>query len=269
MPYVHTGDGHRMFYELQGDGEQSIVMIHGSFMNGRVWDHQALSLSDSYQVARIDLRGHGKSDKPPSGYSYPRYGKDVEELVDHLDLDPVIVVGWSMGALVAVEFVAENASRTEKLCLVSSGMFHRVSENDHRDVEYIPYEEFMGQIRTRRPEAMEWFVDMMCGDHIDDATKRWLWNLEMESAIQSNVGTMEAAAEMETSRLRSILSSLELPVGVFHGELDKAATIEEAKYVCEQLVSDGTLYQYDESRHVPFLSQPDTFESDLRQFLDS
>jgi len=267
MPHFQTADGQKLYYESLGEGDQTVIMIHGSFMNGRVWDHQALSLADSYRMVRIDLRGHGRSDKPASGYSYPRYGKDVEELIEHLNLDSVIVIGWSMGALVAVEYVEENTDRTEKLGLVSTGMFHRVSDNEQREQEYIPYEEFMQEIRTKRPEAMRWFVDMMTGERIDETTKRWLWDLEMESAIQANVGTMEAAAEMETSKIKSILDSIDMPVGIFHGGLDKAATIEDAQYVSDQLVSEGALYQYDESRHVPFLSQPDKFDSDIREFL--
>lgn len=268
MAHFKTADGHELFYESLGDGDQAIVLIHGSFMNGRVWEHQSLSLSDAYRTVRIDLRGHGRSDKPSSGYSYSRYGTDVEELVKHLGLDSVSIVGWSMGALVAIEYVANNEDQTEKLGLVSTGMFHQVSENDERDVDYIPYHEFMEQIQTRRPEAMEWFVDLISGPNLDEATRRWLWNLEMESAIQSNIETMEAAAQMEVSELRSILRSLDIPVGIFHGALDRAATIDEAKYVSEQLVSDGALYRYEESRHVPFLSQPDKFESDLHDFLD-
>lgn len=55
----------------------------------------------------------------------------------------------------------------------------------------------MEQIRTRRVEAMEWIVDMISGDHLDEATSRWLRNMEMESAIQANAETMEAAAVMK------------------------------------------------------------------------
>lgn len=56
---------------------------------------------------------------------------------------------------------------------------------------------------------------------------------------------------------------------MFHGELDKAATIEEARYVSEQLVSECRLYRDDESRHVLFLSQPAKFDSDLPKIVDS
>lgn len=267
MPYFDTADGQRLYFESQGSGAQTILFIHGSFLSGRVWDHQAQLLADTHRVLQIDVRGHGRSDAPDSGYTYEKYGRDVAELVDHLSLDSVIVIGWSMGAIVAVEFIEDNLSNVAKLGLVSSGMFHRISETEERDHEYIPYEKFITQLQTRRPAAMDWFIDSITGERLGEPTRRWLWNIAMESAIQANVETMEAAANIKPPRLRSILDEVDVPVGIFHGELDRAASTEEARYVSEQLVADGDLFTYEESRHCAFLSEPNAFNRDLEAFI--
>lgn len=267
MAYFHTKDGQQIYYESQGNGEQAIVLIHGSFMNSSVWDHQARSFADTYQVVRIDLRGHGESDKPATGYNYNRYGKDVMELVTHLSINSFVLVGWSMGAIVALKFVEDNPEIVDKLGLVSTGMFHQVSDKDQREDEYIPYEEFMTRIQSERPEAMEWFIESISSEQLGEATKQWLWNLAMDSAIQANVETMEAASQMDATQMREVLESLQIPVGIFHGEQDRSASIEEAKFISEHLVSDGTLFSYDESKHIPFLSESNKFDADLHKFI--
>lgn len=77
-----------------------MVLLHGLGENGSDWARVSERLSDSFQLIALDLRGHGKSDWPGE-YSYGSMRGDVIGLIDHLRLGPVVIVGHSLGGVVA------------------------------------------------------------------------------------------------------------------------------------------------------------------------
>jgi non-heme chloroperoxidase len=67
----------------------------------RYFEPQLTGLSDEYRCLAFDFRGHGRSAKTELGYMLARYARDVRVFLDRLNLDDVVVVGWSMGAIVS------------------------------------------------------------------------------------------------------------------------------------------------------------------------
>lgn len=86
-----------------------IVLIHCYSCSLHWWDRLTPSLAERHRVVRVDLLGHGGSEKPSGGYSIPEQGALVAAALNRLDVEGAIVVGHSMGFAVAVA-VAEQAS---------------------------------------------------------------------------------------------------------------------------------------------------------------
>jgi pimeloyl-ACP methyl ester carboxylesterase len=82
-------------------GERPMVMLHGIGMDWRVWQAIARRLAPTFHLYLVDLRGHGESDKPRAGYTIGHYAADVEELVVRLGLREAVLVGSSLGGVVA------------------------------------------------------------------------------------------------------------------------------------------------------------------------
>lgn len=76
-------------------------MLHGIGMDWRVWQAISRRLAPEFHLYLMDLRGHGESDKPEHGYTIAHYAADVEELFVRLDLRDAILVGSSLGGVVA------------------------------------------------------------------------------------------------------------------------------------------------------------------------
>jgi len=87
-----------------GGGGFPLVMLHGWGQTQEMFHHQRSGLGDR-RVITLDQRGHGVSDKPHHGYRIARLAQDVRELLDHLGLDRVDALGWSMGVSVWWSFV--------------------------------------------------------------------------------------------------------------------------------------------------------------------
>lgn len=101
--YFTTTDGNKMYYEAYGSADTALVFIHGFSVNSTSWKDQIEFFKDKYQVIVLDLPGFGKSEHKRDVWSMQQYGNDVSSLCRHLKLKKVVLIGWSMGAPVAIE----------------------------------------------------------------------------------------------------------------------------------------------------------------------
>ena len=86
-----------LYYEDHGTG-QPVVMIHGYPLSGASWAPQTKALLEAgYRVITYDRRGFGKSSQPSAGYDYDTFAADLNVVLNTLDLDDVLLVGFSMG----------------------------------------------------------------------------------------------------------------------------------------------------------------------------
>jgi len=101
MPRVTVGTENSaaidIHYEDHGSG-QPVVLIHGYPLNGASWEKQErVLLQAGYRVITYDRRGFGKSSQPTVGYDYDTFAADLHALLEHLELNDVVLVGFSMG----------------------------------------------------------------------------------------------------------------------------------------------------------------------------
>ncbi len=107
--------GHRLTYDIHGEGESVIVLVHGLLMNRRMYERLAPELAArGNRVVALDLLGHGRSDRPvdPRLYNMAAFSEQVLSLLDHLGLDAPVIGGTSLGANVGLEFAAHHPERT-------------------------------------------------------------------------------------------------------------------------------------------------------------
>lgn len=121
MPYYTTSDGVKIYYELVGEGERTVALLNGIAMNTLGWRIQSEFLRKSgYRVLLHDMRGQGLSDKPRGEYTLERHVLDLKELLEHLGLDSVSIVGISYGGKVGLLSALLLSERVEKLVVLNS-----------------------------------------------------------------------------------------------------------------------------------------------------
>jgi len=111
-------DRHEMTYDVLGDGDRTLVLVHGLLMNRRMYERLAPEMAArGNRVICLDLLGHGRSDRPadPRLYSMTAFADQVLALLDHLDLDRAVIGGTSLGANVGLEFAAWHPDRVRGL----------------------------------------------------------------------------------------------------------------------------------------------------------
>jgi pimeloyl-ACP methyl ester carboxylesterase len=126
------GDGIDLHLALWDGQGPPVVCIHGLTANCRCWDPVARQLSPWFRVAAPDLRGRGRSGRPPHGYSVARHVADLEGLLDHLGLESAVIMGHSLGAVITLAFAAHHPERVTRAVLWDGG--GRLSEAETQRV---------------------------------------------------------------------------------------------------------------------------------------
>lgn len=101
--FFETDDGTILYYEDHGAGDP-IVLIHGFCCSSQVFKRNVEALSKDHRLVLMDLRGHGSSSKTLTGVNIPRMARDVFNLIEHLKLSDVTLLGWSMGGQVILSY---------------------------------------------------------------------------------------------------------------------------------------------------------------------
>jgi pimeloyl-ACP methyl ester carboxylesterase len=106
--------GRRIAYEVHGEGERVLVLIHGLLMNRHMYDRLAPAMAATgHRVVTIDLLGHGESDRPPEmvHYGINLFAEQVVALLDHLGTKEAVIGGTSLGANTALTIARSNPER--------------------------------------------------------------------------------------------------------------------------------------------------------------
>jgi pimeloyl-ACP methyl ester carboxylesterase len=112
----------RLHYQLAGEGPD-LVMVHGLTGNLAAWHlHLVPALSQRCRVLTYDLRGHGHSDVPRSGYSPDAMAEDLRELLDALEIERPVVVGHSYGADIGLYHALRCPERVREVIAIEAAL---------------------------------------------------------------------------------------------------------------------------------------------------
>jgi pimeloyl-ACP methyl ester carboxylesterase len=107
MPRLER-DSVSLFYEQAPGGAPPLVLVHGVGCDHSFMAPQFDAFAGAHRVVAVDLRGHGRSDKPQQDYTIPAFADDLAWVLRELGLERTVVVGHSMGGAVALELAAER-----------------------------------------------------------------------------------------------------------------------------------------------------------------
>ena len=89
-------DGATIQYRMEGEGDTTLLFVHGAFTNQTYWDNQVAFFSPDFKVVTLDLPGHGESGRDRTEWSVEGFGQDVVTVIRELELQNVILIGHSM-----------------------------------------------------------------------------------------------------------------------------------------------------------------------------
>ena len=243
----------------------SLVFVHGLWMSGRFFRAQLEQFAAAHRVVVPDLRGHGDSEKPPSGHTVSDYARDLRALFDDLDVRDPVLVGWSMGAMVVWEYL-RLFGQAEVTGIV-------IVEQPPSDLAWPDYEfgaftipalrEMVEQVQDDQRGAARDFAQAML--HEPDAeTVAWMTAeiLKVPPAIAVTIMVDEALQDY-----RPFLPQVAVPTLVLFGEDDKLTDPRAGRLIADR-VPGAELATFARSSHCPFIEEPELFNETVAHFLE-
>ena len=259
MSYFRNGDC-KLHYEEYGQGSP-VLLLHGLGSSTRDWEHQKAALAARHKIILMDLRGHGRSDRPNEQYSIAGFAEDVLALLDHLKLQQVHLVGISMGGMTAFQLAVEHPQRLLSLSIVNSSPEVR-----------------MHNLKSALQISQRWlFSQLMSMDAIGKMVSQKLFPKPEQAALREK--TVE---RWRFNDKRAYLASLNAIIGwsvrdklglitcptlVITADQDYTPVAEKQAYV-DQLPNAQLLVIAD-SHHATPIDQAQRFNQALLDFLDS
>jgi pimeloyl-ACP methyl ester carboxylesterase len=105
MPLARVNDVN-LYYEITGNAEERLVLVHGSWVDHATWDLVVPALAESFRVLTYDRRGHSQSEPSTGEGTFDQDVADLKELTQQLDFAPALIVGNSFGAIVTLGLAA-------------------------------------------------------------------------------------------------------------------------------------------------------------------
>ena len=118
MPLLSLPDI-KIHYEIAGDGETAVVLVHGNIASWRWWLSVLENPPAGCTAYVSDIRGFGDSEQTEGGYNIEQFAADLDDFVNELALDHIHLVGHSLGAAVALQYAVQYPRKVQKLMLVS------------------------------------------------------------------------------------------------------------------------------------------------------
>lgn len=167
-----------------GQGEPAVLFIHSSAGNVTHWASQMEALSSRCRVVAVDLHGHGESDSPMNGdYSVEALAADVGRVIDELGLAPCVLVGHSLGGIVALDYAVHHPETVKGLFLLDPG-------NDSRHLSGEQKQALVRAMQESYRETSEGYWRALIG--ADDGVRTRLMNDLHAASPEAMRGEMQA-----------------------------------------------------------------------------
>ena len=164
-----SADGVPISYEVFGQGEPTLVFVHGWSCDGRYWRQQVPHFSREHRVIVLDLAGHGHSGVEREEYAMAAFGEDVRAVVEDVGAEEVFLIGHSMGGPVSV--AAAHLMPDSVLGIVGVDTFQDVG-GGLLSVE--EFEAIMSSLREDFRSGARDLVSQMLIEETDVALRDWI-----------------------------------------------------------------------------------------------
>ncbi|WP_254532986.1 alpha/beta fold hydrolase [Natrinema gelatinilyticum] len=265
MPYIQC-HGADLYYEDHGEGTP-IVFLHGVMASHRFFEPQLTALSTEYRPIAVDFRGHGRSEKTELGHTITQYAHDLQALLSQLELENVILVGWSMGALVSWEYVEQYGTETLRGLVDVDMEATRFQWDDYEygltDLDGLKTTLALAQ--QDRVSLIERLTEQVFKDPPSAETRTMAFDelSRMPAPIKSAI-----LFDALTRDYRDILREIDVPTVVCAGADEKRGSVASTRHVAE-IVPEGSFELFEESGHCLTLEEPERFNRIVSQFIES
>jgi pimeloyl-ACP methyl ester carboxylesterase len=233
------------------------VLLHGVTDSSASWDAIAPSFVDDYRVMAVDLRGHGQSDKPATGYSWESdYAKDISAFITEQLDEPAIVVGHSLGAVVSAPVAVQAGKAVRAIVIEDPSAF---IDDDHMRARFA----------SKRPMNA-----LPVDDWVEELMKTMKMSRDATEVRAEKLGNMSESVMTVAFEGGSIynpedlLSKVDCPTLVIIGNVSKGGVVDWTGHArLQRLLKGSKILERPDVGHGIHTEAPDRFIATVSDFL--
>lgn len=266
-----TGEEIEISYKDYGSG-RPVVLIHGWPSSKDMWEYQIDDLVNAgLRVVKYDRRGFGKSSKPWNGYDYDSLTDDLNAVLEGLDLQDAVLVGFSMGGGEAVRYLSRygSNSRVSKLVLVSSVVPYLGQANDNPEgVPQSVFAEMMEQMKDDRINFLDGFGKQFFGVGLlnKPVSTPYLEYFRTLAEVALPRATQQCAIAFANTDFRADVKAVNVPTLIIHGDSDKTVPIEASSERTAKMIPNSIYKVYEGAPHGLFYTDRKQLNQDIIDF---
>jgi len=255
-------DPNQNYYFFNRKKSIPVVFIHGVGLDHQMWDQQVDYLSE-FSILTYDLLGHGKTPFHKDKLNLKDFSNQLLELLDHLKIEKINLVGFSLGSLIALDFSSHFQNKVEKLILI--GTTYKRSDQE-RSLVLDRYNQaklnkpisgqalkrwFSDKYLEENPETYDFFMNIL--NKVPDDHKNFLKAYEL---FANHYDDFEAIKKIDRKTL------------VMTGSEDNGSTPAMSKELVKDLVN-STYIEIKNGKHLCSIECVDDVNMNIKKFINN
>ena len=271
MSTITVKDGTQIYFKDWGAGSP-VVFSHGWPLSSDAWESQMMFLAEhGYRCVAHDRRGHGRSSQPWHGNDMDTYADDLAELINHLDLKGVTLVGHSTGGGEVARYIGRHGTgRIAKVVLL--GAVTPLMLQTEANPKGLPIDIFDAIREGVRADRAQYFKEMTepfyganrWGSKVSQGVKDAFFMQAMMGGIKNEYDCIKAFSETD---LTEDLKKFDVPTLIIHGDDDQMVPIDTSAKLAVKMIANATLTIYPGGSHGLADTHKDKLNADLLAFL--
>lgn len=253
-----------MSYDDVGQGNKTIIFLHGFPFDKSTWQLQMAYLETSFRCIAIDIRGFGKSTYFENNLSIDLFTDDLIHIMDALRIEKAVICGLSMGGYIALNAVKKHADRIDALvfcdtqCIADSS---EAKEKRYKTIEDIS--------NNGKSNFVNKFTNSIFCEHTHNNKPEIVANVKtLVSANAESIIISGLKALANRSETCSVLPEIQMPTLIVCGQEDALTPVSQSEFMHQQ-IKGSKLHVIENAGHMSNLEQEDEFNKVIHQFLNS
>ena len=267
MAYFELSDGTPLYYQEKGEG-RPLVLLHAlMFPANYFWQKNFDELARNNRVIAIDLRGQGLSGKPNHGYTLNQMAKDVQEVLEGLNLDGVALAGLALGGLTILEYLKTfGTERLDRLILID--FTPRLTSTpgwDHPTFGDFSEEAAAGFAAGARADRSI-LRDFLAGTFGEMPDPETFAEMYAQTCLMPTDAVADMIEDMARQDYREVAKSIDLPTLLLYAGAKNVTLPTPVGDWMHENIKGSELVMFDDSGHSLFWEEPDKFNKVVAEF---
>jgi len=272
MSNITTKDGTQIYFKDWGRG-QPVLLSHGWPLTADSWESQMFHLANhGCRVVAHDRRGHGRSSQPWEGNEMDTYADDLAELIEHLDLRDLVLVGFSTGGGEVARYIGRHGTgRVARIILVSA--VPPLMVKTPANPKGLPLSVFDGLREKSVSDRSQLYKDLAAGPFFGynrsgaRPSQGVIDSFWLQGMMGGHKNTYDCIKAFSQTDFTEDLKKFDVPTLVIHGDDDQIVPIDAAGRSTVKLVPDARLIVYERAPHGITDTHKDRLNGDLLDFI--